>query len=214
MGNPVAFSYSSLVWVKGTADALGSPHFYSPSSQDISSRFVANALLYGSPMIFPVPDLLRTDFLLMVGANPVVSHGSAISGTFMRKDMAGIVERGGRVVVVDPRRTETAKLFEHIAVKPDGDAALLLSMLHVIFDEGLEKLRRARRSMVLRICVATRLTSRPRRSRRSPASPLPRSGHWPERLPARRARVYMGAPARASARRRRSSTCCLTVSPR
>jgi anaerobic selenocysteine-containing dehydrogenase len=138
MGNPVAFSYSSLVWVKGTADALGSPHFYSPSSQDISSRFVANALLYGSPMIFPVPDLLRTDFLLMVGANPVVSHGSAISGTFMRKDMAGIVERGGRVVVVDPRRTETAKLFEHVAVKPDGDAALLLSMLHVIFDEGLE----------------------------------------------------------------------------
>jgi formate dehydrogenase len=138
MGNPVAFSYSSLVWVKGTADALGSPHFYSPSSQDVSSRFVANALLYGSPMIFPVPDLLRTDFLLMIGANPVVSHGSAISGTFMRKDLQGIVERGGRVVVVDPRRTETAKLFEHVPVKPDGDAALLLSMLHVIFEEELE----------------------------------------------------------------------------
>jgi formate dehydrogenase len=138
MGNPVAFSYSSLVWVKGTADALGSPHFYSPSSQDISSRFVANALLYGSPMIFPVPDLLRTDFLLMIGANPVVSHGSAISGTFMRKDLQGIVDRGGRVVVVDPRQTETAKLFEHVPVKPDGDAALLLSMLHIIFAEGLE----------------------------------------------------------------------------
>jgi len=138
MGNPVAFSYSSLVWIKGTADALGSPHFYSPSSQDISSRFVANALVYGSPLIFPVPDLLRTDFLLMLGANPVVSHGSAISGTNMRQDLKGIVERGGRVVVVDPRRSETARLFEHVAVRPDGDAALLLSLLHVVFQEGLE----------------------------------------------------------------------------
>lgn len=141
LGNPAAFSYSHIVWAKGMADALGSPHFYSASSQDTSSRFAASALMYGSPLTIPVPDLHRTELLLMVGANPVVSHGSMISGTRVRDDLAAIVERGGRVVVVDPRRSETAKLFEHVAVRPDGDAWLLLSLLHVIFEEGLEDRR-------------------------------------------------------------------------
>lgn len=141
MGNPMAFTYSGLVWAKGTADALGSPHFYTASSQDTNSRLVASALFYGSPLTVGVPDLHRTDFLLMLGANPIVSHGSMISGTHLRDALTGIPARGGRVVVVDPRRTETARLFEHIAVRPDGDAWLLLSMLQVIFADGLEDRR-------------------------------------------------------------------------
>jgi formate dehydrogenase len=136
-GNPSAFSHSHAVWSAGFVRALGSKHLYTPNAQDTSSRFVASALLYGSPTIFPLPDLLRTGFLFMLGANPVVSRGSIVSAGNMREKMAGIVGRGGRVVVVDPRRTETARAFEHVAVRPDGDAWLLLGMLNVIFAEGL-----------------------------------------------------------------------------
>ena len=85
----------------------------------------------------PIPDLARTEFLFMVGANPLVSHGSVLSAPRVREQLHAIIERGGRVVVVDPRRTETARQFEHLPVRPDADAWLLLSMLNVIFDEQL-----------------------------------------------------------------------------
>jgi len=138
MGNPAAFSYSHPLWAKGFTDALGSPHFYTASSQDVSNRFAASAFLYGSPYIVPIPDLARTDFLLIVGANPLVSHGSVMSAPRVKDQLHAIVGRGGRVVVVDPRRSETARAFEHVAVHPDSDAFLLLSMLEAIFADGLE----------------------------------------------------------------------------
>ena len=87
--------------------------------------------------MIPIPDLQRTDFLLMLGANPLVSHGSVLTAPRVRDQLNAIVGRGGRVVVVDPRRTETARAFEHVAVRPDADAWLLLSLLHVLFDEDL-----------------------------------------------------------------------------
>ena len=136
-GNPSAFSHSHALWSSGFVRGLGSTHLYTPNTQDTSSRFVASALLYGSPTIFPLPDLDRTSLLLMVGANPLVSRGSLVAAGNMRDKLTGIVGRGGRVVVVDPRRTETAKAFEHVAVRPDGDAWLLLAMVHVLFAEGL-----------------------------------------------------------------------------
>jgi anaerobic selenocysteine-containing dehydrogenase len=137
MGNPGAFSYSHVLWVKGFLDALGSPHYYTAGSQDVNNRFAASALLYGSPLVVPIPDINRTDFLFMVGANPLVSHGSVLSAPRVREQLLAITERGGRVVVVDPRRSETARQFEHLPVHPDSDAWLLLSMLQVIFEEGL-----------------------------------------------------------------------------
>ena len=138
MGNPAAFSYSHPLWAKGFVDAFGSPHFYTASSQDVSNRFAASAFLYGSPYIVPIPDLARTDFLLIVGANPLVSHGSVMSAPRVKDQLHAITDRGGRVVVVDPRRSETARAFEHVAVDPDSDAFLLLSMLEAIFSDGLE----------------------------------------------------------------------------
>ena len=138
MGNPGAFSYSHPLWVKGFLDALGSPHSYTASSQDVSNRFAASAFLYGSPFVVPIPDLARTDFLLMVGANPMVSHGSVLSAPRIKDQLRAIPARGGRVVVVDPRRSETARAFEHLPIEPDADAWLLLSLLEVIFAEGLE----------------------------------------------------------------------------
>ena len=85
----------------------------------------------------PIPDIERTDFLLVVGANPLVSHGSVLSAPRVRERLLEIEGRGGRVVCVDPRRSETARQFEHQPIRPDGDAWLLLSMIHTIFDEGL-----------------------------------------------------------------------------
>jgi anaerobic selenocysteine-containing dehydrogenase len=138
MGNPGAFSHSHPLWVKGFLDALESKHYYTASSQDVANRFAASALLYGSPVLLPIPDLNRTQFLLMVGANPLISHGSVLTAPRIKDQLNEIVKRGGRVVVVDPRRSETARAHEHVAIRPDTDAWLLLSLLHVIFDEGLE----------------------------------------------------------------------------
>jgi len=138
MGNPSAFSYSHPLWVKGFLDGIGSPHWYTASSQDVSNRFAASHFLYGSAYLVPIPDLARTDLLLIVGANPLVSHGSVMSAPRIKDQLHAITERGGRVVVVDPRRSETARAFEHVAVNPDTDAMLLLSLLEVIFAEQLE----------------------------------------------------------------------------
>jgi anaerobic selenocysteine-containing dehydrogenase len=137
MGNPGAFSYSHTLWVKGFLDGLGSPHLYTAGSQDVNNRFAASALMYGSPLVVPIPDLQRTRFLLMIGANPLVSHGSVLTAPRVRDQLHAITGRGGRVVVVDPRRTETARQFEHVPVRPDSDAWLLLSLLHVVFADGL-----------------------------------------------------------------------------
>lgn len=137
MGNPGAFSYAHTLWVKGFLDAIGSPHYYTAGSQDVNNRFAASALLYGTPLVIPIPDLARTSFLLMVGANPLVSHGSVLTAPRVRDQLNAIVRRGGRVVVVDPRRSETARRFEHVPIAPDSDGWLLLAMLQVVFAEGL-----------------------------------------------------------------------------
>ena len=143
-GNPSAFSYSHPLWVKGFMDAIGSRHLYGAGSQDVNNRFVASQLLYGSPLVVPIPDLERTDMLLIVGANPLVSHGSVLTAPRIKDSLRNIQARGGRVVVIDPRRSETARAFEHIAIRPDADAWLLLSLLQVIFADGLEDERALR----------------------------------------------------------------------
>ncbi len=137
LGNPAAWSFGHAVWAKGFVDALGSPHFYSSGSQDVNNRFAASALMYGTPLLVPIPDVERTDFLLVVGANPFVSNGSVWSVPRVRERMHDVVARGGRVVVVDPRRTETARHFEHVPILPDGDAWLLLSLIDTLHAEGL-----------------------------------------------------------------------------
>lgn len=137
-GNPAAFGYAASLWSGMFMKRIGAGHLYSAGSQDINSRYVASRLLYGAATQIPFPDLPRTDFLLMLGANPLVSHGSALRVPRVKDDLSAIVKRGGRVIVVDPRRTETAAAYEHIAVRPDSDAWLMLSLLHVVFADGLE----------------------------------------------------------------------------
>jgi len=136
-GNPGAFSASHTLWLAAFMTLLGSSHLFTAGSQDVNSRFVASQLLYGAPLAVPIPDLSRMDLLVILGANPLVSHGSVLTSPRIKESLHGIVGRGGRVVVVDPRRTETAKAFEWLPITPDGDAWLLLSLLNVLFAEGL-----------------------------------------------------------------------------
>jgi anaerobic selenocysteine-containing dehydrogenase len=138
MGNPAAFSYSHLVWLQAFVKGLGSDtHYFTASSQDTNSRLIASQLLYGTPTSVPIPDLTRTDFLVLIGANPVVSHGSFLTAPRIKDRMHEIVKRGGRVLVIDPRKTETAAQFEWLGIVPDTDAYLLLSLLQVLFTENL-----------------------------------------------------------------------------
>ncbi len=137
-GNPGAFSYSHTLSLNMFMFGLGARfHLFTAGSQDVNNRFVASQLLYGSPLALPVPDVLRTDLLVVIGANPVVSHGSVLTVPRIKDRMADIVKRGGRVLVIDPRKTETAAAFEWLGIMPDGDAFLLLSLLHTMFGENL-----------------------------------------------------------------------------
>jgi anaerobic selenocysteine-containing dehydrogenase len=138
MGNPAAFSYAHVIGAMAFIKGIGRhSHFFTSSSQDTSSRLLASQFLYGTPMSVPIPDLLRTDLLVLMGANPVVSHGSFLTAPRIKDRMHDVVKRGGRVVVVDPRRSETAAQFEWLGIVPDADAYLLLSLLEVMFAEGL-----------------------------------------------------------------------------
>jgi anaerobic selenocysteine-containing dehydrogenase len=136
-GNPGAFSASHTLWLASFMTLLGSSHLFTAGSQDVNSRFVASQLLYGAPLVVPIPDLSRMDLLVVLGANPLVSHGSVLTSPRIKESLHAIVGRGGRVVVVDPRRTETARAFEWLPITPDGDAWLLLSLLQVLFEERL-----------------------------------------------------------------------------
>ncbi len=137
MGNPVAHNYGALALRNAVFAALGTRNCTSAGSQDTSPRFAVSYYLYGASLIVPVPDIDHTQYFLCVGANPRVSNGSLLAAPDIRKRMLAIRQRGGRVVVVDPRRSETAReADEHLAILPGGDAAFLLSLVQVLVAEG------------------------------------------------------------------------------
>jgi len=145
LGNANAWNYGAFLTLFGMAAALKTKHFYTASSVDINNYWVVSQLLYGNNLTNPIPDFARTDFALILGANPVVSHGSMATVGRIREVLLEIPKRGGRVVVVDPRRTETARLFEHVPIRPEGDVWLVAGLLKTIVDQGLADLPTLRR---------------------------------------------------------------------
>jgi len=136
-GNPNGNNHGAMLLLSSLTNALGTRNRFSAGSQDANPRIVTSYLLYGSSVTVPIPDVDRTQYFLCLGANPVVSNGSAMTAPDMRGRIRAIRARGGKVVVVDPRRTETAReADEHVAIRPDGDAALLLSMVQVLVERG------------------------------------------------------------------------------
>ena len=138
LGNPNAHTIAGSLYGPVILRALGTRHVYSASTLDQMPKQVACGYLFGNPFAFTVPDVDRTDHLVIFGANPMVSNGSlATSGDFPRK-LKALRKRGGRLTVIDPNRTRTAELADrHIAPRPGTDAALLFSIVHTIFDEDL-----------------------------------------------------------------------------
>ncbi len=140
LGNPNAHSLGFGTHGPGFVRSLGTHNRFSASTVDqIPHQFVAWQL-YGHQLMLPIPDLDRTSFFLVVGANPMASNGSLMTVPDFPNRVRELDRRGGRMVVLDPRRTETAKVaHEHHFVRPGTDAAVLLAMLHVLFAEGLTR---------------------------------------------------------------------------
>ena len=137
LGNPIVHNHGALLLRAGLLRALGTKNAFSAGSQDTSPRFAASYYLYGSSLVIPIPDLDRTDYLLCIGANPYVSNGSFLTAPDMRQRLRALRDRGGKLVVVDPRRSETAReADEHVPIRPGGDAALLLAMVQVLNAAG------------------------------------------------------------------------------
>lgn len=141
LGNPTVHT-PALLMVPSFVRALGARQRFSATSVDQLPTMVANQQLFGHQLLFPVPDLDRTDFLLIVGGNPAASNGSLMSAGDVMGRIKGIRDRGGRVVVVDPRQTETAqKADDHFFIRPGTDFFLLAAMATELFDSGLVRLR-------------------------------------------------------------------------
>ena len=139
IGNPTAHNFSLSRYAGAFVPMSGiTRHLYSAGTVDQWPKNVVCALLYGGMWKIPVPDLDRTDFLLMLGANPAESQGSLLAAPDVLSRLDAIGERGGRVVVVDPRRTKTAdRAGSWVGIRPGTDAALLFAMVNVIVEEGL-----------------------------------------------------------------------------
>jgi anaerobic selenocysteine-containing dehydrogenase len=138
LGNPVAHSPGATLYAPVLAKALRSRNVFSASTLDQMPKHVAVGQMLGTPLSIPIPDLDRTEHLLLLGANPLASNGSLMTAPNVRGRLRALRARGGRVVVVDPRRSRTAEeADEHVAIRPGGDALLLIAMVHALFEEGL-----------------------------------------------------------------------------
>jgi anaerobic selenocysteine-containing dehydrogenase len=143
LGNPSSHNLGVTLYGRAFYRAVGTHNIYTAGSVDQLPKHFSCGYLFGDPMTIPVPDLDRTQHLLLLGANPLVSNGSLMTAPNVRGRLKGIRQRGGKVVVVDPRRTRTAEVAdEHHAIRPGTDALLLFALVNVIVSEGLVDLGR------------------------------------------------------------------------
>lgn len=155
IGNPAVHNLGAMLYGPQFLRTLGTRNRYSATSVDQLPQMLAAMLMYGHQMLMPVPDVDRTQRMIVLGGNPLVSNGSIMSAPDMKRRFAELRARGGTLTVIDPRRTETSKVAdEHIFIRPGSDAALLASIVHVLLaDEraptlpswvrGLDALRKA-----------------------------------------------------------------------
>lgn len=140
LGNPSVHNVSLLLYGQVLARTLGTKNIFSASSVDQIPKQLVCAGMFGTGLSIPIPDLDRTQYLVIAGANPMESNGSLMTAPNIPARLKRIRERGGKIVVVDPRYTKTAEIAdEHIPIRPGTDALFFLAMAHVIVEEGLER---------------------------------------------------------------------------
>ena len=138
LGNPSAHSLSAMTFNRSLLQGIGTRQRYSASTVDQMPRQVATGYVFGTPVSVPVPDLDRTDYLVVIGANPYASNGSLCTAPDFPGRIEAIRERGGRLVVVDPRRSRTAEEADRwLPIRPGTDALFLASIVAVLAEEGL-----------------------------------------------------------------------------
>lgn len=143
VGNPTVHNYGSLLFLPGFIRSLHTRNRFSATSVDQLAHHFAALFMFGHQLLLPIPDLDRTDYLLILGGNPAVSNGSLMTAANAAGRLRAIRARGGKVVLVDPRRTETALLADqHLFIRPGTDVLLLLAIIHVICGENLINLDR------------------------------------------------------------------------
>ena len=138
VGNPNVHNLAGLLYLPALLHAGKTRNVFSASTVDQMPKQVAVGLMFGTSLSVPIPDVERTDYLLLLGANPLVSNGSLMTAPDMRGRIRRLRQRGGKVVVIDPYRTRTAQeADEHHFIRPGSDAHLLFAMVHTLFAEGL-----------------------------------------------------------------------------
>ncbi|MGW0121927.1 molybdopterin oxidoreductase family protein [Streptomyces sp. NPDC003327] len=141
LGNPNVHTMAGALYPPLLIGALGTRNVFTASTLDQMPKHVSSGLLFGDPLAVPVPDLDRTDHLLLLGANPLDSNGSLCTAPDFPGRLKALRRRGGTLTVVDPRRTRTARLADrHVAIRPGADALLLAALVHTLFDEDLTDL--------------------------------------------------------------------------
>lgn len=138
LGNPSYHHHGSLLSGALLKKSLDSKSCYSVASSDHLPHMLAAYQLFGHMAMLPVPDIDRCQYLLCIGANPLVSNGSVMGTPFIKKRLKSLKERGGKLITIDPRKTETAQFSDqHIFIRPGQDTYLLLAMIHYIFHHRL-----------------------------------------------------------------------------
>ena len=140
LGNPSVHNYGLMLFAPGFIRSLKTRNRFSATSVDQLAHHVASHLMFGHQLLLPVPDLDRTNFFVILGANPAVSNGSMMTAPGMGRRLEEIRRRGGRVILIDPRLNETARFADqHLFIRPGTDVLLLLALLQVVFAEGLTR---------------------------------------------------------------------------
>jgi len=137
-GNPNGHNVHTQLYTQLFITMMNSERFFSAGSVDQQPKNLACEIMYGNAWMFPVPDLTRTDFLVCMGGNPVVSQGSILGAPDARGRFKALQQRGGKIVVLDPRRSETAEIADqHLFIRPGTDAFLLMAWVHELFARNL-----------------------------------------------------------------------------
>jgi anaerobic selenocysteine-containing dehydrogenase len=137
IGNPTGHNFGAMLYTAFFMQMLESKRSFNAGSVDQFPKNISCSLMYGDPWMFPIPDIDRTDFFVIMGANPIISNGSLMSAPNMRARLKALRDRGTKVVVIDPRKTETAALSDqHLFIKPGSDAYFLFAAINVLFEEG------------------------------------------------------------------------------
>lgn len=138
LGNPTVHNYGALLFAPSFLRSLRTRNKFSATSVDQLAHHLASFLMFGHQLLIPIPDVDRTKFFLILGANPAVSNGSLMTAPGMNRRLEEIRKGGGKVVLIDPRHNETARFADrHLFIRPGTDVLLLLALLHVVFEEKL-----------------------------------------------------------------------------